>query len=242
LETEIMRDLLLTACFAAAALACSTEPTSRVAEFPSAAPSIPFLPTIDWSTAELVTFSHDARPADGNLVEIILKRTADGRFDATKHVVTAGFGGPVQNTTEELASGLTCQYSRTGTVGTYRSSRCSRDMRPLDGPLVELLFAVGAEGKYAARLVITPSGFGTGDTTPRVTELGAGFEMSVAREAGPSSGSPDQPITCMAYWMGWEYDATADACVERGASGCTSPFEFRTQEACEAASRSSWAQ
>lgn len=47
----------------------------------------------------------DARPVDGNLVEVIVTKV-DGKFEASLHVVTAGFGAPVSDTTTVIASGL----------------------------------------------------------------------------------------------------------------------------------------
>lgn len=39
-------------------------------------------------------------------------------------------------------------------------------------------------------------------------------------------------MSCEAYWSGWTYDAQARTCVELGASGCSSPFQFATRESC----------
>lgn len=41
------------------------------------------------------------------------------------------------------------------------------------------------------------------------------------------------PSVCMAYWSGWRVDASGQ-CVEDGASGCTNPFPFQTEEQCAA--------
>jgi hypothetical protein len=128
-----------------------------------------------WGVIGEVKFTRDSRPVDGPLVEIILTRTARG-YDANKHVLTSGFGSPVQETTELLANDLTCE--NIGRDGVLTSIRCLVDTRPVDGPVIEINFAVQTSGRYNGRMLLTPSGFG-GDPTPRLTEFGEGFELVV---------------------------------------------------------------
>jgi hypothetical protein len=40
------------------------------------------------------------------------------------------------------------------------------------------------------------------------------------------------PAVCDAYWIGYVFDVTSGACRRIGESGCSSPFEFSTQQAC----------
>jgi len=53
----------------------------------------------------------DARPVDGNLEEIVLTLKDNGKYDAVHHVVTAGFGFPVEDTTKTVATDLTCKFN-----------------------------------------------------------------------------------------------------------------------------------
>ena len=42
--------------------------------------------------------------------------------------------------------------------------------------------------------------------------------------------------SCLAYWTGWYVDEDSGRCVEGGASGCSSPFPYESEEACLRAS------
>lgn len=48
----------------------------------------------------------DMRPVDGNYSAIELTRNEAGKYDLTYHVITSGFGGPVQDTRVEIAKNL----------------------------------------------------------------------------------------------------------------------------------------
>src|SRR4051794_1920397 len=77
-----------------------------------------------WGTAKVVTFSRDARPVDGDLVEVILTKSGVDKYDVTRHVATAGFGGTVGETSDQVASGLKCQNGFADEIGTLTSVAC----------------------------------------------------------------------------------------------------------------------
>jgi hypothetical protein len=130
----------------------------------------------DWGTnLGKLEFRRDDRPADGPLVEVILTRNERGTYDAVKHTVSSGFGGPVEDKAESIAQGLSCANTLSAEQS-FDSARCFVDTRPVDGPLVEIFFTRNSEYRYRIRIVVTPSGFG-GDTTPRTTDLGDGFSV-----------------------------------------------------------------
>lgn len=43
-----------------------------------------------------------------------------------------------------------------------------------------------------------------------------------------------RPATCMAYWEGVRYNFFTDSCEWAGASGCSNPFPYQSEEECEA--------
>ena len=135
-----------------------------------------------WGVVTSVTFTRDDRPADGSLVQLILTKNPRGKYDANKRTVTSRMAGQSQDTTELLAADLECRNSRSQ-ADSLNSVHCSVDTRPVDGPMIELFFEPRRSGEAAtmfnARMILTPSGFG-GDPTPRTTQFGDGFTVTVS--------------------------------------------------------------
>ena len=135
-----------------------------------------------WGVVSSVTFTRDDRPADGSLVQLILTKNPGGKYDANKRTVTSRLAGQSQDTTELLATNLECQNSR-AQADSLNSVHCKVDTRPVDGPMIELFFeprrSVQATATFNARMILTPSGFG-GDPTPRTTQFGEGFKVTVS--------------------------------------------------------------
>jgi hypothetical protein len=100
--------------------------------------------------SNVYTFSVDRRPVDGNFESIKIKKDRYGTYTASHRVITAGFGSPVSDTTEELGTGLTCAETKRGRI--LYALKCSVDMRPADGELIELSLTRDAEGFYDATL------------------------------------------------------------------------------------------
>jgi hypothetical protein len=97
------------------------------------------------SSAELV-FSRDDRPADGELRELKITPEDGSTFTATLHTAHVDpSNGQKIDQTEELASGLTCSI-------TDAEVTCSRDDRPADGHLKELVVSRNEEGTFDATL------------------------------------------------------------------------------------------
>ncbi|HYX34588.1 MAG TPA: hypothetical protein VE954_15925 [Oligoflexus sp.] len=100
--------------------------------------------------AKTYSFSVDRRPVDGNFETISVKKDQFGTYSASLRVITAGFGFPSTDTTEELGTGMTCVESKKGQK--LLALKCSVDMRPADGALVELTLSRTTEGLYDATL------------------------------------------------------------------------------------------
>lgn len=100
--------------------------------------------------ASVYSFSVDRRPVDGNFETITVKKDKFGGYNANFRVITAGFGFPSTDTTEELGSGLACVESKKGR--TLLALKCSVDLRPADGELIELTLKRDAEGFFDATL------------------------------------------------------------------------------------------
>jgi hypothetical protein len=98
----------------------------------------------------IYSFSVDRRPVDGNFESITLKKDEFGTYNANYRVITAGFGFPSTDTTEELGTELSCVESRKGRI--LLKLLCSVDLRPADGELIELTLNRNAEGLYDATL------------------------------------------------------------------------------------------
>ena len=45
----------------------------------------------------------------------------------------------------------------------------------------------------------------------------------------------EPPMTCMAYWEGYEFDPAINDCRHQGTSGCSNPFQFQELGACRQA-------
>lgn len=64
----------------------------------------------------------------------------------------------------------------------------------------------------------------------------AGVFGLLAAIGGPASvetASAAEPVTCDAYWEGWYYKEGA-GCLFGGASGCSNPFPYESEEECRA--------
>jgi hypothetical protein len=60
------------------------------------------------------------------------------------------------------------------------------------------------------------------------------FGLSAAAYSGSVEASrAPEPPTCDAYWEGWYFEA-GKGCVAGGASGCSNPFPYRSEEECQA--------
>jgi hypothetical protein len=126
---------------------------------------------LESSPASLL-FSRDDRPADGELREIKIVPQDGSTFDATLH--TARFdhlAGHEVESTAELAAGLTCTI--TDAVVT-----CSRDDRPADGLLEELVVSRNAEGTFDATLRTASFDQINGTEVDETKEIGSGLTRS----------------------------------------------------------------
>lgn len=104
----------------------------------------------DTKPADLYSFSVDARPVDGNFQNLIVQKNEAGSYNATLHVITAGFGFPVSNTTEVIGENLDCVQVKSRRGRVLKKLTCSLDLRPADGELVELTVIRNEYGSYDA--------------------------------------------------------------------------------------------
>ena len=82
--------------------------------------------------AKVLVFSRDARPVDGALKEITMRERADGRFDVSLRTAFYDrLGGREVDETKTLVEGARCKIAR--------NVVCSRDDRPVDGLLKEIV-------------------------------------------------------------------------------------------------------
>ena len=132
-----MKNLAIFA-FAAGLMACGQNSDSDVSSH-----AVKRLPSV-------YSFSVDRRPVDGNFETITVQKDEYGTYNANLRVVTAGFGFPSTDTTEELGTGLNCVESKRGRV--LLKLKCSVDLRPADGALVVLTLTRNTEGLYDAKL------------------------------------------------------------------------------------------
>jgi hypothetical protein len=123
--------------------------------------------------SSVYSFSVDRRPVDGNFESITVKKDQFGTYSANFRVITAGFGFPSTDTTEELGTGLTCVESKKGR--TLRALKCSVDMRPADGELIELTLTRNPEGLYDATLRKATYGTLIGPATDVTNEIAFGL-------------------------------------------------------------------
>jgi hypothetical protein len=116
-----------------------------------------------------IIFSRDDRPVDGELRELTIASGDGAEFTATLR--TAHFdriAGREVEKTEELASGLT------GTIADDEV-RLSRDDRPADGVLKELVIIRNAEGTFDATLRTASFDQISGTPTDETVEIGSGL-------------------------------------------------------------------
>ncbi|HEV7805831.1 MAG TPA: hypothetical protein VGO80_08435 [Solirubrobacteraceae bacterium] len=119
-----------------------------------------------------IVFSRDDRPVDGQLLELTIASDDGTEFNATLR--TAHFdriAGREVEKTEELASGLS------GTIADDEV-RLSRDDRPADGVLKELVVVQNAEGTFDATLRTASFGQIGGTPTDETVEIGSGLTRS----------------------------------------------------------------
>lgn len=124
------------------------------------------------SEAVEIVFSRDDRPVDGELRELKIASDDGTEFTATLH--TAHFdriAGHEVEKTEELASGLS------GTIADDEV-RLSRDDRPADGVLKELVVVQNAEGTFDATLRTAFFDQIGGTPTDETVEIGSGLTRS----------------------------------------------------------------
>ncbi len=119
------------------------------------------------------SFSVDRRPVDGNFETITVQKDEFGTYNASLRVITAGFGFPVSDTTEELGTGLTCAESTKGR--NLLKLKCSVDLRPADGELIELTLTRNREGLYDATLRKATYGTLIGPATDVTNEIAFGL-------------------------------------------------------------------
>ncbi|MDP8908093.1 MAG: hypothetical protein M3N47_03035 [Chloroflexota bacterium] len=93
-----------------------------------------------------LVFSRDDRPVDGELRELRIVPEDGPTFAATLRTAhTDRVNQQEIDRTEELASGLACSITDAEVI-------CSRDDRPVDGQLKELVVSQSADGTFAASL------------------------------------------------------------------------------------------
>jgi len=120
------------------------------------------------ASAELV-FSRDDRPVDGELRELKITSEDGSTFTATLHTayIDRRNGHGIDHT-EELASGLTCSI-------TDAEVTCSRDDRPADGQLKELVVSRNEEGTFDATLRTAFFDRINGKGVDETADIGAGL-------------------------------------------------------------------
>jgi hypothetical protein len=118
-----------------------------------------------------IVLRRDDRPVDGELRELTITPDPDG-FTATLHTahVDRIAGGEVEST-KELATGLA------GTI-TATEVRLSRDDRPADGLLKELVVLQNAEGTFDATLRTAFFDQMNGTEHDETVEIGSGLTRS----------------------------------------------------------------
>ena len=120
------------------------------------------------ASAELV-FSRDDRPVDGELRELKITPEDGSTFTATLHTAHIDrINGHGIEQTEELASGLTCSI-------TDAEVTCSRDDRPADGQLRELVVSRNEEGTFDATLRTAFFDQINGKGVDETADIGAGL-------------------------------------------------------------------
>ncbi len=120
--------------------------------------------------AGTLVFRRDDRPVDGELRELTIAEEAGGTYMATLHTEVVGIGGPVEETSV-LATGLS------GTIDDAEI-RLSRDDRPVDGALKELVVIQNAEGTFDATLRTAIFDRINGVEVDETEEIGSGLTKS----------------------------------------------------------------
>ena len=143
---------------------------------------------------------------------------------------------------KEAGKALVARLSRITIAGAFvvSDSRVVRvddqnlDQRSYIGKDIEILVdlnKVVSDGSFEAKL--TGSFLKQAQGADLVCEL-TDTQVQLPPVIGPLPGT----FTCMAFWEGATFDPTTRSCVARGASGCSSPFEFSNVAECESAFRS----
>ena len=125
--------------------------------------------------AKSYSFTVDARPVDGNYQNITVKQNESGSYDADLHVITAGFGFPVEDTVTNLAQNLECVANKHGR--NLLALKCEIDLRPADGELIVLKVKRNSEGRYDATLRNARYATLQAPETDVTTEIAYGLEL-----------------------------------------------------------------
>jgi hypothetical protein len=121
------------------------------------------------SPAPKLLFSRDDRPVDGELRELRVTPEDGSTFTATLHTAHTDLINHKEiDQTEQLASGLTCTI-------TDAKVTCSRDDRPADGELKELVVSRNKEGTFDATLRTAFFDQINGKEVDQTAEIGAGL-------------------------------------------------------------------
>ena len=108
-------------------------------------------------------------PGDGELRELKITPEDGSTFTATLHTAYIDrINGQKTDQTEELASGLTCSI-------TDAEVTCSRDDRPADGQLKELVVSRNEEGTFDATLRTAFFDRINGGGVDETSDIGAGL-------------------------------------------------------------------
>ncbi|MEA2137270.1 MAG: hypothetical protein QOG56_420 [Solirubrobacteraceae bacterium] len=119
-----------------------------------------------------IVFSRDDRPVDGQLLELTIASDDGAEFNAILHTAFVDrIAGREVEKTQELASGLR------GTIADDEV-RLSRDDRPADGVLKELVVVRNAEGTFDATLRTASFDRIDGTPTDETVEIGSGLTRS----------------------------------------------------------------
>jgi hypothetical protein len=126
--------------------------------------------------AKSYTFKVDFRPSDGPKHLISVAPGQNGTYNAVDVLTTSGFGGPVTTTSKILGERLVCKETVIDMVLTNLT--CSKDKRPLDGQLTEVIFDLDDSGKYTAYQHISYADLFTGEVIDEVTKITYGLTLS----------------------------------------------------------------
>lgn len=167
---------------------CSSTPVSQTASV-NVTPDAPIAVNLpNWGVTPKVRFFNDARPVDGDLNEIDFE-LSNGTYSASQHIKHGGHRPDPQPVDIDtlLANRLNCSNQFADEIGTLTGVACRFDARPVDGSLTEIIASLEDDNfSYKLTLIVTPSGFGTGNTDPIVTELGSNLTLEIGQNSLPA--------------------------------------------------------